>query len=120
MLPISVSPDSAASGATRNAVSDWQLSPPNQEPWIILCGLVHDLRQPLSIVEICADYLNLILPAGELRARQQVEVLQQQVVDASRLLCDALRLCKLSQERAVATSAAASRSSMNRESSAVT
>jgi hypothetical protein len=52
--------------------------------------LVHDLRQPLSTIEACADYLNLVLPSGDQRGRRQLELLQRQIGDASRILHDAL------------------------------
>jgi signal transduction histidine kinase len=52
--------------------------------------LVHDLRQPLSVIEACADYLDLVLPATDLRIRQQLELLQEQVTDANRIMHEAL------------------------------
>ena len=33
-----------------------------QRVWPMMTGLVHDLRQPLSVIDACADYLNLVLP----------------------------------------------------------
>jgi signal transduction histidine kinase len=61
-----------------------------QNAWPLVSGLVHDLRQPLSVIDACADYLNLVLPATDLRARQQLELLQQQVGEANRILREAL------------------------------
>jgi hypothetical protein len=29
---------------------------------LILSGLAHDIRQPLSVIEVCVDYLDLVLP----------------------------------------------------------
>ena len=55
-----------------------------------MSGLVHDLRQPLSVIDACADYLNLVLPPTDHRARQQLELLQQQVGEANRILHEAL------------------------------
>jgi hypothetical protein len=55
-----------------------------------MCGLVHDLRQPLSVIDACADYLNMVLPAANLPAHRQLELLQQQVMEADRLLHAAL------------------------------
>ncbi|HLY20497.1 MAG TPA: hypothetical protein VKR61_24890 [Bryobacteraceae bacterium] len=52
--------------------------------------LVHDLRQPLSVIEACADYLDLVLPEADQRSRQQLELLQQQVGDANRIMHEAL------------------------------
>ena len=73
--------------------------------WLTLAGLVHDLRQPLSVIETSADYLNLVLPPGDLEARAQIEVLREQVEDASRLLCEAVRMLQQS-DRAELTNAA--------------
>jgi hypothetical protein len=56
----------------------------------MLATLTHDLRQPLSIIEACADYLDMILPAEDLRAREQITVLRLQVADANRILGEAL------------------------------
>ena len=72
---------------------DISAPPPEALPqtvWPIMSGLVHDLRQPLSVIDACADYLNLVLPANDRRARQQLELLQQQVGEANRILHDAL------------------------------
>lgn len=80
MFTIPVDPDNVSLGGSKNIESDPQL----------LSGLVHDLRQPLSVIQTCADFLNLVLPQHESRARQQVELLRQQVDDANRLLCAAL------------------------------
>ena len=80
------------------------------------------MRQPLSVLEVCADYLNLILPADQLRAREQVEVLRQQVGEANRILCEALVLLKLGYEQAppeAAAPAATARPLANAESAAV-
>jgi K+-sensing histidine kinase KdpD len=52
----------------------------------MMSSLIHDLRQPLSVIDACADYLNLILPNTDHRARQQVELLQQQVGEANLIL----------------------------------
>lgn len=128
MLTIQVAPNVAASGIARNSPSDRQFpNPLQQQVWMILTGLVHDMRQPLSVLEVCADYLNLILPADAPRARQQVEVLRQQVNEANRLLCETLRLLKQSYEHPpepvavpVAAPVAASRSLTNVESAPVT
>ncbi len=56
----------------------------------LISGLVHDLRQPLSIIDACADYLNLVLPDNDHRSRRQLELLQEQVSEANRILHDAL------------------------------
>jgi K+-sensing histidine kinase KdpD len=69
---------------------DISVDPHAQRVWPIISGLVHDLRQPLSVIDACADYLNLVLPATDLRARQQLELLQEQVGEANRILHEAL------------------------------
>lgn len=90
---------------------------------LILSGLAHDLRQPLSVIEVCVDYLNLVLPECEPGTRQQLELLRQQVDNANGLICEALRQWKVAygaaeppRAQAVAT---ASRSSTNVQSAAV-
>lgn len=61
-----------------------------QQTFPIISGLVHDLRQPLSIIEACADYLDLILPQADRRSRQQLQLLEQQIGEANRILHEAL------------------------------
>lgn len=56
----------------------------------VVSVLVHDLRQPLSVIEACADYLDLVLPEEDRRTRQQLQLLQQQVSDANRIMHEAL------------------------------
>ena len=82
----------------------------------ILSGLAHDIRQPLSVIEVCVDYLDLVLPECEPETRQQLELLRQQVDDANRLICEALRQWKVTY---AAPTAAASLSSTKAESAAV-
>ena len=124
MPTILVAPEIANPAVSRSSTSDCQLDGLLQKQiWIILSGLVHDLRQPLSVIEICADYLNLILPAGEPKARQQLELMQQQIGDAERLICEALQQAKLSYGQtgpeAMQPLVAASRSATNAASPAV-
>ncbi len=64
--------------------------PPEPPAALIVSSLVHDLRQPLSVIEACADYLELVLPGLDRRSRQQLELLQQQVGDANRIMHEAL------------------------------
>ena len=124
MLTIQAAPD-LAPGITAKSTFDRQLpSQLRQQVWTILSGLVHDMRQPLSVVEVCADYLNLVLPADDVRARQQIDVLRQQVGEANRILCETLRLLKMSYEPAapepVPVDTAASRPLTKAASAAVT
>ena len=71
--------------------SDISADPLQQRVWPIMSVLVHDLRQPLSVIDACADYLNLVLPATDFRARRQLELLQEQVGEANRIMHEALR-----------------------------
>jgi hypothetical protein len=94
--------------------TDVSADPSTQSIWPVMSGLVHDLRQPLSVIDACVDYLNLVLPTTDLRARQQLELLQEQVGEANRILHEAL--LKLHYTDA----AADSRSLTNAASAAVT
>ena len=73
-------------------------------------SLVHDLRQPLSVIGACADYLNLVLPATDRRSRQQLELLQEQVGEANRILHDALLTLAYNESPAEPAEAAAASS----------
>jgi signal transduction histidine kinase len=87
-----------------------------------MSNLVHDLRQPLSVIDACADYLNLVLPAADHRAREQLELLQEQVGEANRIMHEALlRLHYMDAPPAPAKATVASRRSLtNAASAAVT
>jgi signal transduction histidine kinase len=74
--------------------------PPQSGVWSAMSGLAHDLRQPLSVIEACADYLNLVLPPTDHRARQQLQLLEQQVGEANRILHEALLKLHYSDEPA--------------------
>ncbi len=67
--------------------------PPSEESCVseqpasnTLAELIHDLRQPLSTIDACAYCLSLILPQTEGAARRHVEMIAQQVEEASRIL----------------------------------
>jgi hypothetical protein len=47
---------------------------------------VHDLRQPLGILEVCTYYLDIVLPDNESKARQQLVEMRRQIDCASRIL----------------------------------
>jgi len=98
--------------------TDVSAEPLPQVLWPIVSGLVHDLRQPLSVIDACADYLNLVLPASDDRARDQLELLQQQVGEANRILHETL--LKLHYNDAPGSPAAESRSLTKAASAAVT
>ena len=96
--------------------------PLQQKVLPIMSSLVHDLRQPLSVIDACADYLNLVLPATDPRVRQQLELLQQQVGEASRIMHEALLKLHYTDAPLAPAEApgASSRSLTNAASAAVT
>lgn len=51
--------------------------------------VAHELRQPLSTIESIAYYLELILPADQPRARQQVQKLQELVEQSNWIVSNA-------------------------------
>jgi hypothetical protein len=51
-----------------------------------LANLVHGLRQPLGILEACAFLLDMSLPAGDTRAREQLAEMLRQLERASGIL----------------------------------
>jgi signal transduction histidine kinase len=81
-----------------------------QQLWSILGALAHDLRQPLGVIEICADYLGMLLPEHDPRMRAQLEMMQDQLDEAGRILSEALRLLKSNQRPAKPQSAIAAAS----------
>jgi signal transduction histidine kinase len=84
----------------------------------MLSVLVHDLRQPLSVIGACADYLNLVLPRTDRRARQQLELLQGQVGEANRILHEALLTLHYADAPATPDAAGASSRSLTKSASA--
>ena len=114
MLTLPLASEIAAPGMTRGSGLFQQQ--------LILSGLAHDLRQPLSVIDVCIDYLDLVLPECEPETRLQLELLREQVDNANRLICEALRQWKATYGMAGPPSATApaSRSSTNVESAAVT
>ncbi len=102
--------------------TDVSADPLHQMLWPMMSGLVHELRQPLSVIDACADYLDLVLPATDRRSRQQLELLQQQVAEASRILHDALLQLHYADASGASADApaASSRSLTNAASAAVT
>jgi signal transduction histidine kinase len=100
---------------------DIAANPLEQGVWPIMSVLVHDLRQPLSVIDACADYLNLVLPATDYRARQQLELLQEQVGEANRIMHEALlKLHYADAQPASEVPGASSRSLTNAASAGVT
>ena len=87
----------------------------------IMSVLVHDLRQPLSVIDACADYLNLVLPVTDRRSRKQLELLQEQVGEANRIMHEALlKMHYADAPPAPEVPGASSRSLTNAASAAVT
>ncbi len=52
--------------------------------------LAHELRQPLSTLESLAYYLDIILPVADMKARQQMEKIQQLVQQTNWIVDDAV------------------------------
>jgi len=70
---------------------EFELRWPGDDTEPVMAHLAHELRQPLSVIETCAYYLTLILPAGDLKARAQLEKMRCQVEQANRILSDRTR-----------------------------
>jgi signal transduction histidine kinase len=51
-----------------------------------MAELIHDLRQPLGILEACAFLLDVSLPPAETRSREQLAVMMRQLDRAGRIL----------------------------------
>jgi signal transduction histidine kinase len=51
-----------------------------------LADVAHELRQPLSAIEALASFLEIILPANEVRAREHLQEIRLQVTTADRIL----------------------------------
>lgn len=58
--------------------------------------IAHELRQPLSTIESIAYYLEIILPRGEDKPREQLARLQQLVHQANWIINDAVHYCQAS------------------------
>lgn len=56
-----------------------------------MADFIHELRQPLGVLEACACFLELVLPEGEVRAREQLEEMHSQLDVASRILGERAR-----------------------------
>jgi signal transduction histidine kinase len=57
-----------------------------------LQAIAHELRQPLSAIESIAYYLNLVLPPGDRRSREQVSRLQVLVEQSNWILTSGMQL----------------------------
>ena len=58
----------------------------------MVCLLAHELRQPLSAMESLSCYLEIVLPAHEIKARVQVEKMQELLRQTSWILSDAVHI----------------------------
>jgi signal transduction histidine kinase len=62
----------------------------------VIRHLAHELRQPLSTLESLAYYLDIVLPVTDIKARQQVEKIQQLVQQANWIVDDAVHFTQAS------------------------
>ena len=68
----------------------------------ILHSLVHDLRQPLGNLETGLFYLDMVLDRPSDRVREQMRLMERQMVRAAQLLHRASEeLCALRNQRAM-------------------
>jgi len=56
-----------------------------------LADFAHQIRQPLSALEALTCYLDLIVPEGDTRVREQLRRMRLQIDDADRILRDGVR-----------------------------
>ena len=49
-------------------------------------ALIHDLRQPLSVIESCACCVRMMLPYPDPRILEQLDCIEKQVLEASLIL----------------------------------
>ncbi len=56
----------------------------------VIRHLAHEMRQPLSALESLAYYLDIILPQSEVKARQQIDRIQQLVTQTNWIMDDAI------------------------------
>jgi len=63
-----------------------------------IASFVHKLRQPLSIIDTCAYFLDMVLPQFPEKSHAQISVIQQQVAIADRILTEAVQSLYPSQK----------------------
>jgi signal transduction histidine kinase len=84
-------PDVVTAGVARKHTSGTEQSPRSEhEERAVLSVLSHDLCQPLSTIDACAEYLKLVLRPGDEGALDKIEIIQQQAATATRMLRDAM------------------------------
>lgn len=69
---------------------------PVRDAALVVRHLAHELRQPLSTLESLAYYLDIVLPVTDIKARQQVEKIQQLVQQANWIVDDAVHFLQAS------------------------
>jgi signal transduction histidine kinase len=70
--------------------------PPEHDAAQVVRHLAHELRQPLSALESFACYLDIVLPHGEAKARQQVDRIQQLIQQTNWIIDDAVHYLQAS------------------------
>jgi hypothetical protein len=68
-----------------------ELNTPPVIPPVPLRALVHDLRQPLSVIETCTYCLRVMLQAKDARVLEQLDRIEEQVFEAGLILLAAVR-----------------------------
>lgn len=56
----------------------------------VLAAFVHQLRQPLSAMEVLTSYLDLVSPE-DMRIREQLRRMHAEIAYADQILCDGVR-----------------------------
>jgi len=75
-------------------------------PSSLLCGLAHDLRQPLATIDTCACYLEMLVPEEEQRIRRHLALIQEEVENAERILAQAVAAAGAAPSQPVSDTAA--------------
>jgi hypothetical protein len=87
---------------------------------IRLQELVHELRQPLTTIATCAYYLHVVLPEEAGKLHEQLDTIEQQVLEADRILARTSRDLKQSQAGPSGTARSDNRAFTNAEMAGVT
>ncbi len=82
-------PEATAAWLKRTQTSSEEVA--SCEGAAVVRNLAHELRQPLSTIEMLAYYLEMSLPEHEAKARVQAERIQRLVRQASWIVSEALR-----------------------------
>ena len=76
-------------------------SKPRIDTQDMVSHLAHELRQPLSAMESISCYLEIVLPAHEIKARAQVSKMQELLRQTNWILSDAIHFLQAAQVRPV-------------------